>query len=1053
MGIYDRSININSFTETGSGPFDSGLNSVGSSEIARLYQSLRTSDEFKLLWADRVQKHFYNGGVLTREHITRRFDELRDELRPLMPNMDTEILTWAQNRQSIFFNQMQPFGLLSSVPAPTFSQFGGSIAAGDTVSISASSGSIYYTTDGTDPRTMFTGDVSPAATSYRDPFSLNGLVTVKARARNGSTWSALSEATFSAASLGVPLRITEIMYNPVGGPLFEFVEVVNASGGPIDVSGFQIDGIGFAFFEGSVIEAGERIVLASDTDPLAWSERYPGVTPFAYFGGSLSNGGERVAIIDLDGAIVTSVDYRDDRGWPTGADGDGPSIELLEVFGEPDDPSNWQASLTEGGTPGEMPGTIPVTSLQINEVMADNLTAVDNAGTFPDWIELHNSGPDAINLEGWSLSDDDDPSKFVLPVVSIPAGGYLTVWCDEVDTNAPGLHSGFGLDRQGETVALYDAEGNRVDVVAFGNQIPNRTLARVDGEWTLGDPTPSAANVAAALGDVGMLQINEWMADSAPGEEDWVELYNPSDLPVSTLEIYLSNGQSAHELGFPAFIDAGGFLQIFADETPGPDHVDFKLGALGGQIVLHAPSTEVIQSVNYPAQSEGVSQGRLPDGANTVVSFPGSGSPAATNYLVDYDGPVLNEVLARNATVDLGGVFPDYVELFNGGATAFDLGGMSLSVNDYDPGEWTFPAETLLDPGAYLIIHCDGSIDASVEPGSFNIGQPLDGESGAVYLFNAVGQLMDSVEFGPQIADQPIGLSNGQWRLLQSATPGEANASAATLGGNAMLLINEWMANPADGADWFEIFNASTLPVSLDSITVTDDPSIAGRGKFQFEPLGFVGAEGFVKIVADATPSDGRHHVNFGLNALGDSILIHSAASSTSDAIDTIAFGAQLRGVSEGRIPDGSAEIAAFPGSATPGASNSLSVGDSDMDGVPDDVELLWGLNPNDPTDVLVDDDGDGLSYLEEFLAGTDPEDRDSYLRVEISTASDGATISFTAQPGRSYSIIGTGSLESPDWMLVEQIEAGDTERVVEVDDTDAGGVRFYRLVTPMIEP
>ncbi len=52
--------------------------------------------------------------------------------------------------------------------------------------------------------------------------------------------------------------------------------------------------------------------------------------------------------------------------------------------------------------------------------------------------------------------------------------------------------------------------------------------------------------------------------------------------------------------------------------------------------------------------------------------------------------------------------------------------------------------------------------------------------------------------------------------------------------------------------------------------------------------------------------------------------------------------------------------------------------GDGDCDGMPDSWELIYGLNPSDPSDYLLDIDGDGLTNLEEFLAGTDPTNRDS---------------------------------------------------------------------------
>lgn len=46
---------------------------------------------------------------------------------------------------------------------------------------------------------------------------------------------------------------------------------------------------------------------------------------------------------------------------------------------------------------------------------------------------------------------------------------------------------------------------------------------------------------------------------------------------------------------------------------------------------------------------------------------------------------------------------------------------------------------------------------------------------------------------------------------------------------------------------------------------------------------------------------------------------------------------------------------------------------DSDMDGMPDEWEQRYGLNPNDPMDANRDYNGDGYTNIEKYINGIDP--------------------------------------------------------------------------------
>ena len=127
--------------------------------------------------------------------------------------------------------------------------------------------------------------------------------------------------------------VNELHYHPEDDdPDGEFVELYNRGASPVDLSGWCIDGVDHCFAPGTTL--GGRSFL---------------VTTSASWGGRLSNGGEDISLIDADGGVVDVLEYDDKEQWPANADGEGASLQRLDVSSPADDPGNWWG---DAPTPG-----------------------------------------------------------------------------------------------------------------------------------------------------------------------------------------------------------------------------------------------------------------------------------------------------------------------------------------------------------------------------------------------------------------------------------------------------------------------------------------------------------------------------------------------------------------------------------------------------------------------------------------------------------------------------------------------------------------------------
>ena len=589
--------------------------------------------------------------------------------------------------------------------------------------------------------------------------------------------------------------------------------------------------------------------------------------------------------------------------------------------------------------------------LVINEVLARNVTALNHFGEYPDLVELFNAGGTMMNLAGMRLTDDRaDPNKFVFPSgTTLAPGEYLLLYADS--ENTPGLHLGFGLGADGDELLLFDkpsSGGALLDSVSWGPQLADLSIGRLSrsdatptgqkasgpaglGEWRLTRPTPGLANIAAALGDPLELRINEWLTFGlSPFPDDFIELYNPDGRPVSLGGLFLSDEPvglpQMHEIAPLSFIAAGGLTVFIADgdADEGPAHLNFRLAPEQGLIALSDHHLSFIDCVVYGPQRTDLSQGRSPNGGSNLAFFPsptpGSPNPApmTTNVTI-----VINEVFANNVSyAEADGATPDWVEVHNPTASLIDLGGMSLTDSLETPRRYVFADGSVLAPASYLVLRCQGDLP----PSPTNTGFGLNRNGSGVYLFDKPANgasLVDSIVFGIQPPDFSIGrVPNGanDW-VLNIPTRAGANIAAA-LADAAQLKVNEWLANPIPGADdWFEIHNPNPQPVALGGLHLTDN--LSNRTKHRIPPLSFIGAglAGFAQFQANNTPEAGADHVNFALSAGGESLGI---ATTNGVLIDSLTFGVQTEGISQGRLPDGAAAVVNFPLTPTPGDANYL---------------------------------------------------------------------------------------------------------------------------------
>jgi hypothetical protein len=240
------------------------------------------------------------------------------------------------------------------------------------MSTTSGGATIWYTTNGQDPRLLGGAVNAGSATAFSGSVTINGNTTVKARTLVGSTWSALTEATFVVTPEGGGVVITEINYHPynvtpaeaaaIPGVVeddFAFIEIHNTHPTKsINLMNMSLAG-GLSFTFGSVsLGPGQHALVVENA--VAFAARYgAGQNILGQWSGGLSNSGDTVELRDALGGVMMSVAYTDAAPWSRAADGDGPTLELMNPMTDTSSAANWRASYYSGGTPGSERLSLP----------------------------------------------------------------------------------------------------------------------------------------------------------------------------------------------------------------------------------------------------------------------------------------------------------------------------------------------------------------------------------------------------------------------------------------------------------------------------------------------------------------------------------------------------------------------------------------------------------------------------------------------------------------------------------------------------------------------
>ncbi|MDL2318765.1 lamin tail domain-containing protein [Eubacteriales bacterium OttesenSCG-928-A19] len=455
--------------------------------------------------------------------------------------------------------------------------------------------------------------------------------------------------------------------------------------------------------------------------------------------------------------------------------------------------------------------------IRISEVMASNRNAYpDEKGNYPDWLEITNTGDEPVNIGDIGLSDRDDRVLFLFPNMTLDAGEYLIVFCDDTNANDPEkpLHARFKISSLGETIYLFNQAGVIMDSVVVPGLGADMSYALMQSGWvTTEQYTPGYPNTDAgyeafrsqAVGSADGLVINELVAsnvttlqDEDGDYPDWIELYNGGTTPVDLSYYALSDDETdLVKWRFPqgAVIQPNSYYLVFASgkdrtgEAGRHPHTNFKLAAEGETVILSDILCQQIDRVSYDNLGKDVSWGRVEGMEESWAVFqqPTPGMPNNQTSAVEMDarmrasntsGVFISEVVITSSGVDTpyGNTSYDWIEIVNLGSAEVDLTGWGLSDKISRPRKWQFPAKTI-QPGEYMIVFPSGLTESPTGSDAIHVPFRLSALGETITLSDPQGKILDKLVVPTLETNNSYGRNFDQGGLFyyEIPTAGERN--------------------------------------------------------------------------------------------------------------------------------------------------------------------------------------------------------------------------------------------------------------------------------------